>query len=93
MITFFDYQTFWLIFPVGLFIATIAIATGIDGAIFWTPVLLFGFGISPEIAIACGIFIEVFGFGSGVYGYALKKKILYKEIMSLLFFAVTFGLL
>lgn len=81
MLTFFDYQNFWPIFPIGLAIATTAMATGIDGAIFWSPVLLFGFGLPPEIAIACGIFIEVFGFGSGVYGYALKKVILYKQII------------
>lgn len=41
MLTFFDYQTFWPIFPIGIMIATTAMSTGIDGAIFWAPVLLF----------------------------------------------------
>lgn len=93
MFTFFEYQNFWLLFPIGIMIATTAMATGIDGAVFWAPVLLFGFDLEPELAIACGVFIEVFGFGSGVYAYAMKKRILYSQIKDLLFFAIIFGLL
>jgi hypothetical protein len=93
MLTYFDYQTFWPVFPIGIAIATTAMSTGIDGAVFWSPVFIFLFGLPPEVAIACGIFIEVFGFGSGIYGYAIKKKILYKEMRLFLFLAVIFGLI
>jgi len=91
--TFFDYSTYWGIFPLGILIATLAMSTGIDGAVFWAPVLLFLYKLDPITAIACGIFIEVFGFGSGVYGYAIKKKIRYREAFELMLFTIPFGLL
>lgn len=61
----------------GIAVATAAMGTGIDGAAFWAPILLLGYGIEPHTAIACGVFIEFFGFGSGTVGYAGKKKIMY----------------
>ncbi len=91
--TFFDYATYWPAFPIWVLIATTAMATGIDWAIFWAPVLIFWFGLPPEIAIACWIFIEIFGFWSWVYSYILRWKILFKEVMPLLIYAIWFWLL
>lgn len=91
--TFFDYQAFWPIFPIWILIATTAISTWIDWAVFWAPVLIFWFKLPPEVAIACGIFIEVFWFWSWVYAYFLKWKILFKKVMPLLCIAIIFWLL
>lgn len=92
MDTFIDYATYWPIFPLWLLIATTAMSTWIDWAIFWAPLLIFVFKIPPEIAIACWILIEVFGFGSWVYSYFLKKKILFKQVFGLLCIAISCGL-
>jgi uncharacterized membrane protein YfcA len=88
-----NYEAYWGLFPLGIAIATMAMATGIDGAAFWAPVLLLWYEVDPPVAIACGIFIEVFGFTSGVYGYAKRGSILFREALPLLGCAVLFGLI
>ncbi len=64
-----------------------------DGAIFWAPVLLLVYKVEPSVAISCAIFIELFGFGSGVYGYSKRKKIRYKQAAFLLMFTIPLGVL
>ncbi len=87
-----DIATYWGVFLFGLAISATAMSTGIDGAVFWAPVLLLVYKVDPAVAIACAIAIEVFGFGSGVYGYAKKKKILYKQGLFFLIFAIPLGI-
>lgn len=87
-----DIQTYWGIFPIGVGIASLAMLTGVDGAAFWGPVLLLAYNVDPAVAVACGIFIEVFGFGSGVYGYAVRGKIIFRDAVPLLFIAVPLGI-
>ena len=89
---FIDIQTYWGIFPLGLAIASLAMLTGVDGAAFWGPVLLLVYKVDPAVAVACGIFIEVFGFGSGVYGYAVRGKIIFRDAVPFLFIAIPLGL-
>lgn len=88
-----DFATYWGVFIFGLAISATAMSTGIDGAVFWAPVLLLIYKVDPAVAIACAIAIEVFGFGSGVYGYAKNKKILYKQACFFLIFAIPLGIL
>ncbi|MBF0558363.1 MAG: sulfite exporter TauE/SafE family protein [Nitrospirae bacterium] len=88
-----NFESYWGIFPLGIIIATVAMCAGIDGAAFWGPVLLLGFDVQPTVAVACGIFVELFGFSSGVYGYARRKNIVFKIAVPLLLFAIPFSLL
>lgn len=88
-----DIATYWSIFLFGLLISTTAMSTGVDGAIFWAPLLLLVYKVDPAVAISCAIFIELFGFGSGVYGYAKRKKIKFKEAGFLLLFTIPLGVL
>ncbi|MBF0564599.1 MAG: sulfite exporter TauE/SafE family protein [Nitrospirae bacterium] len=88
-----DYATYWSVLPVGIAVATVAMSTGIDGAAFWAPVLLLGYGIEPHTAVACGVLIEFFGFGSGTVGYAGKKKIMYGTAGLMLSAGLTAGML
>jgi uncharacterized membrane protein YfcA len=66
---------FWFMFPIAIAIATIAMASGVEGATFFTPLFILALGLSPEIAIGTGLITEVFGFASGLYAYANKKLI------------------
>jgi uncharacterized membrane protein YfcA len=50
---------------------------GIGGAIFFSPFFLLALSLKPEMAIALGILIEVFGFSSGLIGYARNKSVNY----------------
>ena len=69
---------FWYMLPVGIVIATIAMASGVGGATFFSPLFILGLGLSPELAVGSGLVVEVFGFGSGVYAYVRRKLIDYR---------------
>lgn len=64
--------------PVAVLIATIAMASGVGGATFFSPLFILGLGLSPELAVGSGLVVEVFGFGSGVYAYVRRKLIDYR---------------
>ncbi len=69
---------FWYMLPIGIVIATIAMASGVGGATFFSPLFILGLGLSPELAIGSGLIVEVFGFSSGVYAYVKRKLIDYR---------------
>ena len=69
---------FWYMLPVGILIATVAMASGVGGATFFSPLFILGLGLSPELAVGSGLVVEVFGFGSGVYAYVKRQLIDYK---------------
>jgi hypothetical protein len=69
---------FWYMLPVGIVIATVAMASGVGGATFFSPLFILGLGLPPELAVGSGLVVEVFGFGSGVYAYVRRKLIDYR---------------
>jgi uncharacterized membrane protein YfcA len=75
---------YWYIFPVAVLFATIAMASGIGGATFFSPFFIIALGIEPEVAIGTGLITEVFGFASGLIAYARKKLIDYRLGIQLL---------
>jgi|TARA_B100001971_G_C18243016_1_gene572197 uncharacterized membrane protein YfcA len=79
---------YWFMFPVGIVVATIAMAAGIGGAVLFSPLLFIFLKLRPDVAIGTGIFIEIFGFGSGFIGYAKKKLIDYRLGKELLILAI-----
>jgi hypothetical protein len=68
---------FWYMLPVGVAIATVAMASGVGGATFFAPLFILGLGLPPELAVGSGLVVEVFGFGSGVYAYVRRQLIDY----------------
>jgi len=79
-------------FPVSLLVATVAMASGVEGATFFAPIFILGLGLPPEIAIGTGLITEVFGFASGLYAYARKKLIDYRLGLNLLMVTVPLAL-
>src|SRR6056297_2630671 len=69
---------FWYMLPVGIVIATVAMASGVGGATFFAPLFILGLGLPPELAVGAGLVVEVFGFGSGVYAYVKRQLIDYR---------------
>lgn len=61
--------------PVCVVVASVAMFSGISGAAFLTPIFLIGFPLfdvprlSVVAAIGSSLFLETFGFGTGVYRY------------------------
>ncbi len=76
------------LFPVSILIATIAMASGIGGAVFFSPLFILALKLEPSIAIGAALATELFGFSSGLYAYARRRLIDYKLGGVLLMFSV-----
>ena len=79
---------YWYMFPISVIIATIAMASGVEGATFFTPLFILGLKLPTEVAIGTGLITEVFGFGSGLYAYIKKGLIDYNLGKMLLMFSI-----
>lgn len=70
-----DWTVYWFMFPVCIAVASVAMFSGISGAALLTPIFLIGFPLFdiPPLgvvaAIGSSLFLETFGFGTGVYRY------------------------
>lgn len=83
---------YWFMLPIAILIATTAMASGVEGATFFTPLFILALGLEPEIAIGTGLITEVFGFASGLFAYARKRLIDYKLGVALLIVTVPMAL-
>ncbi|MEE8441558.1 MAG: sulfite exporter TauE/SafE family protein [Spirochaetia bacterium] len=83
---------FWFMLPVSVVIASIAMASGVEGATFFTPLFILALGLPTEVAVGVGLITEVFGFGSGLLSYARKKLIDYKLGLTMLMVTVPLAL-
>ncbi|NOZ05865.1 MAG: sulfite exporter TauE/SafE family protein [Chloroflexi bacterium] len=84
---------YWFMFPVSILIATIAMASGVEGATFFSPLFLLALRLPPEVAIGTALITEVFGFASGLFAYARQRLIDYRLGVSLLVVCVPMALL
>ncbi len=75
---------YWYMLPVSILVATTAMASGVGGATFFSPIFILVLGLPPDVAIGTALITEVFGFASGIYAYATKKLIDYKLGITLL---------
>lgn len=84
---------YWFMLPLSILIATIAMSSGIGGAVFFSPLLMIGLRLEPGVAIGIALATELFGFSSGLLAYAKAKLIDYKLGINLLMFSVPFAIL
>lgn len=84
---------FWYLFPIALVIATLAMASGIGGAVFFSPLFMLGLKLEPQLAIGAALITELFGFGSGLVAYLKAKLVDFQLAKSLLLFSVPAALL
>ena len=57
----------WYLFPASILIATIAMASGIGGAVFFSPLFMILLELEPSVAVGTALTTELFGFSSDVY--------------------------
>lgn len=79
--------------PVAVLIATIAMASGVEGGTFFAPVFMLALHLPPEVAIGTALITEVFGFTSGLSAYARKRLIDYRLGLALLIVTIPMALL
>jgi uncharacterized protein len=68
----FKYQ---YVFPISIPFATAAMASGLEGATFFSPPFILALKLSPEVAFGTVLTTEVFGFASRFFAYARNKLI------------------
>ena len=83
----------WYLFPASIAIATVAMASGVGGAIFFSPLFILVLGLEPQIAIGTALFTELFGFSSGLFAYSRNRLIDYKLGISILKWSVPSAIL
>jgi len=79
---------YWYLFPISVVIATIAIASGVEGGTFFAPLFLLGLKLPMNVAIGAGLISQAFGFSSGLYAYVKKGLIDYQLGRMLLFYSL-----
>ncbi|MEX2595869.1 MAG: sulfite exporter TauE/SafE family protein [Salibacteraceae bacterium] len=79
---------FWYLFPISIVIATLAMSSGIGGAVFFSPLFMLALKLEPKIAIGAALATELFGFSSGLVAYYKAKLIDFKLAKNLLIFSV-----
>jgi uncharacterized membrane protein YfcA len=84
---------YWFMFPIAVLFATIAMASGVGGATFFSPFFILALGLPAEVAIGTGLITEVFGFASGLYAYARRRLIDYRLGLALLMVTIPAALL
>ena len=58
---------YWFMLPIAILFATTAMASGVEGATFFTPMFILALGLPADTAIGTGLITEVFGFASGLH--------------------------
>jgi len=78
----------WWVFPASIFFSTVALSSGVSGALFFSPFFILVVGLSPSQAIGAGLLTEVFGMGNGLLNYVRQRVVDYATAKWLLLGAV-----
>ncbi len=78
----------WWVFPASICFATIALSSGISGALFFSPFFLLVVGLEPAQAIGAGLITELFGTGFGAYNYTRQRVVDFKTVRVLVMASV-----
>lgn len=84
---------YWFLFPISALIATIAMASGIGGAVFFSPLFILALRLDAKVAVGTALITELFGFSSGLIAYIKTKLIDFKLAKNLLMFSIPFAIL
>ena len=78
----------WWVFPAAIVFSMVALASGVSGALFFSPFFILVVGLQPAQAIGAGLLTEVFGMGNGLVNYVRQRVVDYKTAKWLLLGAV-----
>ena len=83
-----EFLTHWWVFPASILFSMVALASGVSGALFFSPFFMLVVGLSPSQAIGAGLLTEVFGMGNGLLNYVRQRVVDYRTAKWLLAGAV-----
>ena len=72
-----EFLELWWVFPVSIIFSTLAIGSGVSGALFFSPFFMLVVGLSPVQAVGAGLLTEVFGMGNGLRSYVRARLVDY----------------
>lgn len=78
----------WWVFPASILFSTVALGSGVSGALFFSPFFILAVGLPPAQAIGAGLLTEVFGMGNGLLNYVRQGVVDYATAKWLLLGAV-----
>lgn len=67
----------WWVLPAAVLFSSVAIASGVSGALFFAPFFMLVVGLSPAQAVGAGLLTEVFGMGNGLRSYVRQRVVDY----------------
>jgi uncharacterized membrane protein YfcA len=76
------------VFPASVAFSLVALASGVSGALFFSPFFMLVVGLTPSQAIGAGLLTEVFGMGNGLLNYVRQRVVDYATAKWLLLGAV-----
>ncbi len=82
----------WWVLPVSIGIATVALSSGISGALFFSPFFLLIIGLEPAQAIGAGLMTELFGTAFGSYNYVRQGVVDFHTARRLLMASIPAGI-
>lgn len=83
-----QFRAHWWVFPASILFSTVALASGVSGALFFSPFFMLIVGLSPSQAIGAGLLTEVFGMGNGLLNYVRQRVVDYETAKWLLLGAI-----
>lgn len=78
----------WWVFPASIAFSTVALSSGVSGALFFSPFFMLVVGLTPSQAIGAGLLTEVFGMGNGLRSYVSQRVVDFRTAKWLLLGAV-----
>lgn len=83
-----EFIELWWILPASVLFSTIAVGSGVSGALFFSPFFMLVVGLAPAEAVGAGLLTQVFGMGNGLRAYVRAGTVDYATARWLLLGAV-----
>lgn len=72
-----EFLDLWWVFPASVAFATVAVGSGVSGALFFSPFFMLVVGLTPAQAVGAGLLTETFGMGNGLRAYVRQRLVDY----------------
>jgi uncharacterized membrane protein YfcA len=82
----------WWVYPVSVAVATLALSSGISGALFFAPFFLLVVGLTPAQAIGGGLMTELLGTFFGTMNYVRQGVVDFTIVKALLIVTIPFAM-